>query len=97
MRRKRVPRSLRSVISDVVGEFGIEGKLQEGRIIATWQDIVGERIGREVERVWVKNRKLIVRIKSPVWRQELHLNRRSWTDRLNAELGSELVDEIVFR
>ena len=97
MRRKRAPRSLGSVLKEVVDSFGIEGKLNEGRIIATWQDIAGERIGQEVEKVWVNDGKLFVRIKSSVWRQELHLNRESWCRRLNEELGREMIKVIIFR
>lgn len=97
MRIKRAPRSLGSILKEVVDSFGIEGKLHEGRIIATWQDIVGERIGQEVEKVWVNDGKLFVRIKSSVWRQELYLNRELWCRRLNEELGREMIKAIIFR
>jgi len=97
MRRMRAPRSLASILKEVVDSFGVKGKLQEGHVIATWQDIVGERIGQEVEKTWVKDDKLFVRIKTPIWRQELHLNRGSWCRRLNQELGREVIKEIIFR
>lgn len=97
MRRRRSPQSLASVLEDVVSSYGFEDKFYQGRIVATWQDIAGERIGREVEKTWVKDKKLFVRIKSPVWRQELHLNRDSWCRRLNEELGEDCVKTIVFR
>ena len=97
MRRKSAPRPLSSIISDVISSSGIEGKLQQGTVVATWQDIIGEKIGEQVEKTWVKDGKLFVRIKSPVWRQELHLNRTSWCRRLNDELGLDAVKEIVFR
>jgi hypothetical protein len=75
----------------------VEGKLRQGRIIAAWEDVIGERIGEQVEKSWLKDGKLFVRIKSPVWRQELHLNRASWCRRLNDELDGDEVTEIVFR
>jgi len=97
MRRRRSPQSLASILKDVVSSYGFEDKFYQGRIVATWQEIAGERIGREVEKTWVKDKKLFVRIKSPVWRQELHLNRDSWCRRLNEELGEDCVKTIVFR
>jgi len=75
----------------------MKGKLEVGRIVAAWEDIAGARIGEQVEKTWVRDGKLYVRIKSPVWRQELHLNRLSWCRRLNEELGGGGVTEIVFR
>jgi len=97
MQRKGIPRPLSSVLREVVSSTGMKGKLQQGRIIAVWEDIIGERIGEEVEKVWVRDRKLFVRIKSSVWRQELHVSRSSWCRRLNEELGDAEIDEIVFR
>lgn len=97
MSGSNAPRALGIVLKEVISSLGIESRIARAHIVATWTDIVGERIGREVERAWVKDRKLFVRIKSPVWRQELHQNRASWCRRLNEELGSNLVKEIVFR
>jgi len=97
MKIRRSPRSLGSVLKEVVSSFGIEDKLYQGQIVATWQEIAGERIGQEVEKTWVRDGKLFVRIKSPVWRQELHLNRDSWCRRLNEELGEDRVKTIIFR
>ncbi len=45
----------------------------------------------------MKGSTLYVKITSAAWRQELHMNRRKWRDRLNGALEAELVDEIVFR
>jgi predicted nucleic acid-binding Zn ribbon protein len=97
MSRSRSPRALGSVLKDVTRSLGIDGKLGEGRVIVAWEEIVGPRIAREVTRIRVRGNRLIVQISSPVWRQELHLNRQSWCRRLNEELGEELISEIVFR
>jgi hypothetical protein len=45
----------------------------------------------------VQGRKLFVRITSAARRQEMHLNRSGWRDRLNEQLGDERIEEIVFR
>jgi len=97
MSRSRTPRALGSVLRDVVRSLGIESKLGEGRVIVAWDEIVGPRISQEVTQARVRGTRLIVKIASPVWRNELHLNRNSWCRRLNEELGDELISEIVFR
>ena len=97
LRKRRSPIRLSAALKDVISSYGIDTKLFEGKVVATWQDIAGERIGQEVEKLWVKDSKLFVRIKSPVWRQELYLNRDSWCRRLNEEMGENRVEEIVFR
>ena len=91
------PKRLGSVLKDVISSMGLDSRMAQARVLAAWEEIAGERIGQEVERKWVRDRKLFLQIKSPVWRQELHLNRAQWCARLNEELGSNQVDEIVFR
>ena len=91
------PRHLGSVLKDVISSMGLDSRIARARVIAVWEEIAGDRIGREVQKSWVRDRKLFIQIKSPVWRQELHLNRASWCRRLNEELGADQIDEIVFR
>ena len=91
------PRALGTLLKDVISSMGIESRLENARVLAAWEDIAGERIGREVERAWMRGRKLHVRIRSSVWRQELHLNRSVWFARLNSELGTQRVEEIIFQ
>ena len=45
----------------------------------------------------MKDSTLYVKITSAAWRQELHMNRRKWRERLNGEFESDLVEEINFR
>ncbi len=97
MSRSNVPRPLGAVLKDLVSTPRFKTRFSSAQIVAAWTDIAGERIGKEVERAWVKDKKLFVRIKSSVWRHELHLNRTSWRQRLNEELGDERVKEIIFR
>lgn len=97
MSRYRTPQPLGSVLKDVISSLGIDSKLYNAEVVAAWEDIAGERIGREVDKAWMKGDRLIVRIKSPVWRQELHLNRETWCQRLNEELGAGRVKDIIFR
>ncbi|MFC2085721.1 DUF721 domain-containing protein [Bacteroidota bacterium] len=91
------PRSLGDIMKEVVEGLGPTSRLAEGAIIAAWQDLSGSQIKSATDAVRVEKRKLIVKLNSASWRQELHLQRRMWRDRLNAELGREAIDEIVFR
>ena len=84
-------------MKELVEDLGSETRLAEGSIIAAWQDISGRQILTATESVWLEKRKLFVKLNSASWRQELHLQRSAWRDRLNQELGRDAIDEIVFR
>ncbi len=91
------PRPLGEVLKEVIDELGIEEEVDEARVVETWAGLAGEKINSVTESAWMKGSTLYVKITSAAWRQELHMNRRKWRERLNGALDAELVDEIVFR
>jgi predicted nucleic acid-binding Zn ribbon protein len=97
MPRSDSPRPLGEVLDEVIDQLGLQDKIDEARVVETWAAIAGTDINSVTQSVWMKGSTLYVKITSAGWRQELHMNRRKWRERLNGELGADLVDEIVFR
>lgn len=91
------PQPLGKVLEEVIDQLGLQDKIDEARVIETWAAVAGTDINSVTESVWMKGSTLYVKITSAAWRQELHMGRRQWRQRLNDELEAELVDEIVFR
>lgn len=91
------PQRLGDVIKEVIRELGVQEEIDEARVVETWAAIAGTKINSVTESAWMKGTTLYVKITSAPWRQELHMNRRKWRERLNGELDSDPVDEIVFR
>lgn len=91
------PKPLGDVLESVINELGIRPKIDEARVIETWASLAGPQINGVTSSVWMKGRRLFVKVRSAPWRQELHMRRGEWRRKLNEELGEELVEEIVFR
>jgi predicted nucleic acid-binding Zn ribbon protein len=91
------PRPLGDVLKEVIDELGIEEKVDEARVVETWANLAGDKINSVTESAWMKDATLYVKITSAAWRQELHMNRRKWRERLNGAFEKDPVDEIVFR
>ncbi|PSQ60753.1 MAG: DUF721 domain-containing protein [Bacteroidetes bacterium QH_2_64_26] len=91
------PRPLGEVLKEVIDELGVQDEIDEARVIETWASVAGAKINSVTESAWMKGSTLYVKITSAAWRQELHMNRRKWRERLNGEFDTDLVDEIVFR
>ncbi|PSQ90052.1 MAG: DUF721 domain-containing protein [Bacteroidetes bacterium QS_8_64_10] len=91
------PQKIGDVLGDVIDELGIRRELDEARVVETWATIAGPQINGVTESAWVNRQTLYVKLTSAAWRQELTMRRSDWRDRLNDELGSELVEKIVFR
>ncbi|MFB6272592.1 MAG: DUF721 domain-containing protein [Salinibacter sp.] len=91
------PRPLGEVLEEVIDDLGVQQEIDEARVIETWATVAGDKINSVTESAWMKGATLYVKITSAAWRQELHMNRRKWRDRLNGEFDADPVDEIVFR
>jgi predicted nucleic acid-binding Zn ribbon protein len=91
------PTPLGDVLEEVIDQLGARRKIDEARVVETWASVVGDQINGVTESAWMKDTTLYVKISSAAWRQELHMNRRKWRERLNGALGREVVEEIVFR
>ena len=97
MARSRSPKKLGDVLSDLIERLGISGELADAEIVEAWAAIAGPEINSHTESAWMRGKKLFVKVTSPGRRQHLHMSRTKWRNRLNLELGGDVVEEIVFR
>ena len=66
-------------------------------VLSLWEQSVGERIAEQTENVHFERGNLIVHVKNPAWRQEIHMKRYSIAKRLNEKVGEDIINEIVVR
>lgn len=88
-------------IGDVLRQFlrqqGLETPLNEYRLVDAWKDVVGPVITRYATNLFIKNQVLYVSLSSSVIRQELMMGREMLIRNLNAQVGSQVIVNIVFR
>jgi predicted nucleic acid-binding Zn ribbon protein len=91
------PQKLGNVLQEVIDRLGVREKIDEAQVVETWASVAGPQVNSVTESAWMKGDTLIIKISSSAWRQELHMNRRAWKQRLNDAIGREVVEEILFR
>lgn len=88
-------------IGDVLRQFlrqqGLETPLNEYRLVDAWKDVAGPVITRYTTNLFIKNQVLYVSLSSSVIRQELMMGREMLIRNLNAQVGSQVIVNIVFR
>lgn len=97
MAAQQGPQRLGDVLQSFIDRMGLRKKIDQVRVVETWAALAGPQINGVTDAAWVKGGTLYVKIRSAAWRHELHLHRQVWRDRLNYELGADLVREILFR
>lgn len=91
------PVRLGDVLEEIIDDLGVRPQIDEARVIDAWHDITEPQIDEVTTSTWMKGATLYVKVSSAAWRQELHMNRRTWKRRINDELDQDIVEEIVFR
>jgi len=95
--RRTQSRPIKDIIEEVLKNLGIDQKLKERELIRQWDEVVGITIARSTESIYINNRKLIVKIRSSVIRNELTMIRDGLKAELNRRIGQVLIDEIVIK
>lgn len=85
------------VIRRLLRQKGLETPLNEYRLVDAWKDVVGETIARYTTNIYIKNQVLYVHLSSSVLRQELMMSRQLLVRNLNAQVGSQVIVNIIFR
>ncbi len=90
-------KSLGDIIREVIHQHGLENKLTEKRIFASWEKIMGQPIAKYTVRLYYKDGRLTVYLSSPALRNELSMAKQKIIAMINKEMGSNLVEDILFR
>jgi len=94
MRRKNT-QSLAEVLSEVLKDQQLEGKLNERTAIRLWPEVVGKAMAEHTDNLYFKYSVLHVHVKSAIIRNELMLIRPLLIKRLNERIGSQVVKNVI--
>jgi len=89
-------RPIKDILKDLIETYHLEGKLNEVKVIHSWQKVVGEMIARHTKDLYIKNGKLFVKIDSPALKNELIYSTSTIIENLNIEAGTKVVEEVIF-
>jgi len=89
-------RPLGEVLKELIETYRLEGKLNEMKVIRSWEKVVGEMIARHTKDLYIRKGKLFVKIDSPALKNELTYSSSTIVENLNLEAGSKVVEEIIF-
>jgi predicted nucleic acid-binding Zn ribbon protein len=87
---------LKDAISAFLKDNNLEAKLEETRVINSWEEVVGKLIARHTDQMQIKDRVLYVKVDSAALREELSYQRSKLVKSLNKTAGVEAIDDIRF-
>tara|TARA_Y100001970_G_scaffold278355_1_gene383922 strand:- start:271 stop:546 length:276 start_codon:yes stop_codon:yes gene_type:complete len=87
---------LKKAIEEAIDGAGIKSALKQEAAISLWGDVFGERVSAVTKAERVESGTLVVRVKTPVWRQELYMQKEKMISKLNKKIGTKAIREIRF-
>lgn len=88
------PTPLRHILTEQARRWGMDRPLESVRLFRSWEAVVGERVALRCQPVSLREGVLKVRTASAAWAAELRYLAPMVVQKVNRELGAELVEEL---
>ncbi len=89
--------TIKEAIENLLKAFKLNDKLDEKKLIASWEEVMGKMIANHTTDIIIRNKQLIVTLDSSALRNELALAKTKIIKILNEKAGKEVITEVVLR
>lgn len=89
-------KSLGEAIEEMLKAYRLKPKLTEIKAIKSWEKLMGQAISSRTREIFIRDRKLFLRLNSSVLKQELVMAREKIINFINEEAGEKIIEEVVF-
>lgn len=93
----REAKPLEGILAEALRRLGLEKGVKARRSLTLWERVAGETIAKATRVGDIRNGTLYVYTRSSAWSQELSMLRETFLERLNAELGEQIVSDLRFQ
>ena len=88
---------LKKVLQDLLKTYHLDDKLNEIRVVKSWEKLMGKAIAKYTTRIYLSKKKLYIYFGSAALREELSYAKQKIIDRINEEMGEEIIEDVVFK
>lgn len=86
---------MESAFKELLKAYRLEDKFQEKSLIYSWPEIVGSTISSRTTSVYIKDKKLFVKLNSGPIKKELMMNKQKVIKLIEERFGKEIIEDIV--
>ena len=87
---------LKEGLQALVRAYRLQGKLNEVTVVSSWERVMGKAVALKTKEVFVKQGRLFVRLTSAPLKHELLMAKTRVAEMINAEVGEEVIKEVIF-
>jgi predicted nucleic acid-binding Zn ribbon protein len=76
--------------------YKIKRRFDETGVLAAWPELVGKPVANRTKELFIRDKKLFLRIESSVIKNELMMMRAQIMEKINEKANCILVEEVIF-
>lgn len=95
MLKKEEPKHIKDILRKLTKSWGIETKYIEAQINSQWSKFVGTPIAKQTTKLYIKEKKLFVYLRSPIAKRELNILKPAVTMMINKRIGGTIITDII--
>ncbi|MDR6807115.1 putative nucleic acid-binding Zn ribbon protein [Dyadobacter sp. BE34] len=87
---------LKEAIDQMLDRYKLRSRFDQSYVVAHWDKIMGSAIATRTQKVYIKDNILFLQIESAPLRNELFRAKGKIIELINREMGSSLVQDVIF-
>jgi predicted nucleic acid-binding Zn ribbon protein len=87
--------TLKEAIKELINTYRLESGMLENKVINSWEKITGKIIAKHTVKIYIRDKKLFLKLDSPALKNELSFAREKLINLVNKEVGQNAVTEII--
>jgi len=95
MRSRGEDLTLKEAIEKMLEVYKLRRRFDETALVAAWPELMGKAIANRTKQLYIRDRKLFVKVESSVIKHELLLMRSQIVGRLNEHVGHVVIEDLV--
>lgn len=95
--RRTNDHTLKDAIKHLLNAYKLKGKILETRLLGEWETLVGDTVAKYTDDLYVREKKLYIKVSNATVRQELLYSKDELLKQLNAFAGEMALEDIIVR
>lgn len=87
--------TIKQAIDQLLDVYKLRRKFDETSLLALWPEMMGQAIANRTKQLFIRDRKLYIRVESSVIKNELLLIRSQIIRKMNERVGKVVIEEVV--
>lgn len=94
--RKKEVAPLHEAFEELLKAYRLKDRFDEGQVILAWPEMMGNTVAKRTESLYVRDKKLFVKINSGPVKKELSMNRSKVLELISSRFGEDVILEVIF-